>query len=369
MSSLFEATTIGGMELDNRFMRAAMWLGMAGEDGTCTSKLIDVMSEYAVGGVGLIFTGHAYVLKGGQAGPWQLGCHSDLMLPGLTELVKSIHNAGGKIALQLAHGGIFSVAELTGEEPLGPSPLQTEDGPLGREMSTEEIQQTVEAFGAAAVRAKEAGFDGVQIHAAHSYLLSQFLSPFFNKRTDNYGGPLENRARMLLEVVRQVQDATGEEYPVFVKLNSEDMLDGGFSKEEMLSVCEMLQDMGIDAIELSGGTALGVAMNKLEISFCPLGNGAPYWQEAAEQYKRKLHTPLILVGGIRSIETAEALVAGGTADYISLGRPLVREPDLVARWQAGDLHKADCVSGNQCGWAGFSGTGVRCVHLNGGSGQ
>ncbi len=135
----------------------------------------------------------------------------------------------------------------------------------------------------------------------------------------------------------------------------------------MLAVCMMLQEESVDAIELSsGGTAVGVALNKLEISFCPLGSHEPLWREAAEAYKSKIDIPLILVGGVRSLETAEALVGSSAADYISFGRPLIREPDLVARWKAGDRRKAACVSGNQCGWAGYGGTGVRCVHLNGG---
>ncbi len=318
MSTLFEPTAIGELELDNRFVRSALWLGMAGEDGSCTPELIDAMTTLARGGVGLIVTGHAYVLKSGQAGPWQLGCHDDVLLPGLTDMVRAVHAAGGKIALQLAHGGIFSMAELTAKAPSGPSPLQTEDGPVGHEMNLEAIEQVVHAFGTAAGRAAKAGFDGVQIHAAHGYLLSQFLSPFFNHRTDQYGGTIENRARLLIQVVERAQQVVGPRYPVLVKINSEDLLDGGFSKEEMVTVAKMLQDRDVDAIELSGGTALGVALNKLEISFCPLGSRAPLWREAAELYKQKVGTPLILVGGTRSMETAEDIIDSGVADFVSI---------------------------------------------------
>jgi len=304
------------------------------------------------------------VLPGDQSVPWQLGCHDDRLLPGLSEMTQSVHNAGGKIVLQIGHGGVFSSFELTGKEPLGPSAMPTEQGPLGRAMTEGEVQDTVNAFAAAASRAVKAGFDGVQIHAAHGYLLSQFLSPFFNHRADAYGGSFENRARMLMQVVERVRDAVGDGYPVFVKVNSEDRLEGGLGNAEMLAVCAMLEQAGIDAIELSGGTILGLAMNNPAISFSPVGDNGVYWRAAAEQYKKEIGIPLILVGGVRSYEAAEALVKTGVADYVSLCRPLIREPDLVHRWQAGDRKKAGCISDNACIMAGVKGEGVHCVHID-----
>jgi 2,4-dienoyl-CoA reductase-like NADH-dependent reductase (Old Yellow Enzyme family) len=158
MSKLFESTTIKNLQLDNRFVRSATWLGMAAQDGSCTPTLIDATAELAQGGVGLIVTGHAYVLKGGQAGPWQMGCYDDHLIPGLAEMTQAVHAAGGKIALQLAHAGVLANAELSGEEPLGPSPMQTGNGALGRAMTAAEIEDTVGAFSAAASRAIQAGF-------------------------------------------------------------------------------------------------------------------------------------------------------------------------------------------------------------------
>ena len=364
MSKLFETTTLKNLELDNRFVRSATWLGMAGQDGACTPRLIDVMTKLAQGGLGLILTGYASVLREGQSVPWQIGCYDDRLLPGLTEMTQSVHKAGGKIVLQIAHGGVFSSSELTGAEPLGPSAMPTEQGPLGRAMTEREIQDTVDAFASAAARAVQAGFDGVQIHAAHGYLLSQFLSPFFNQRTDAYGGSLENRARLLMQVVERVRKVVGKRYPILVKLNSEDCLEGGLTNKEMLSVCTMLQTAGIDAIEMSGGTILGLVMNKPEISFSPVGDRQPYWRQAAEQYKSKIDLPLILVGGIRSCEMARELIESGVADYISLCRPLIREPGLVNRWKEGDTSKADCISDNACVMAGVQGKSVHCVHVD-----
>jgi 2,4-dienoyl-CoA reductase-like NADH-dependent reductase (Old Yellow Enzyme family) len=221
----------------------------------------------------------------------------------------------------------------------------------------------VAAFGAAAARAVKAGYDGVQIHAAHGYLLSQFLSPFFNQRTDAYGGSLQNRARLLMQVVRHVREVVGETVPVFAKLNSDDLLPGGLSSTEALEVCAMLQDTGIDAIELSGGTTLALLMNKPENSYAQTGEARLYWRQAAEQYKARISVPLMLVGGIRSLKAAEELVASGVTDYVSLSRPLIRQPDLVNRWRSEESAEAACISCDACLMAGVMGQGVHCAHV------
>lgn len=363
MSTLFETTTIKSLQLGNRFVRSATNMWLAADDGRCTPRLIDALVNLAEGGIGLIITGHAYVQKAGQASEGQIGCHDDSMLSGLTELTQAVHQAGGAIALQLAHGGILAKSELSGEEPLGPTALQTENGPLGRAMTVGEIECTVAAFAAAASRAVQAGFDAVQIHSAHGYLLSEFLSSYFNTRTDGYGGSVANRARMLLQVVQAVRDAVGDGYPVLVKMNSEDLLDGGLSKEEALEVCAMLEQASVDAIEFSGGTTFAFHLGQPERSWAPTKKRTVYYREAAEQYKAKIGIPLILVGGIRSFETAEQLVDSSVADCISMCRPLIREPDLVNRWKAGDRRKADCISDDQCGFAASKEKGLHCVHL------
>jgi len=263
--------------------------------------------------------------------------------------------------LQIAHGGLQSPAELVGGTPLGPSPMQTEQGPLGRAMTHDEIQETVNAFGAAATRAVRAGFDGIQIHAAHGYLLSEFLSPFFNQRADDYGQSLENRARLLMQVVERVQGVANDAIPVFVKLNTDDRLPGGFSTDEMIGVSGMLQDIGVDAIELSGGTTMALFMNQPENSYARTGEERLYWQDAAEQYRSEVDVPLMLVGGIRTLEEAEEIVESGLADYVSMCRPLIREPSLVNRWKAGNTTPANCASCNGCLRAGAQGEGVHCV--------
>jgi 2,4-dienoyl-CoA reductase-like NADH-dependent reductase (Old Yellow Enzyme family) len=243
---------------------------------------------------------------------------------------------------------------------MGPSNVEDLLGSPAREMSVENIQQTVNDFGQAARRAREAGFDGVQIHAAHGYLLSQFLSPAFNRREDNYGGNIENRARFLLEVFGSIGREAGNDYPVLVKINSDDFLKDGLMCEDALQAGVMLDDAGTNAIEISGGTLFSgrfVPFRK-EITF---EREQAYFRRTAKKLKARIRAPVILVGGVRSYLLAERLVDEGFADYISMSRPYIREPGLIARWQSGDLRKATCISCNGCMAAARSGRGMYCV--------
>jgi 2,4-dienoyl-CoA reductase-like NADH-dependent reductase (Old Yellow Enzyme family) len=361
MSKLFESTSLNNMVLANRTIRSATWEGLAKEDGSSTSKLIDLLADLARGGIGLIITSHAYVSPEGQAGPWQLGIYSDQFIPGLVEMTSSIQTMGGKIALQLAHAGSHASSRLSGLEPIGPSAIEKESRPIGREMTRDEIETVTEAFASAAARARRAGFDAIQIHAAHGYLLSQFLSPYFNKRKDEYGGGMENRARLALQVLKAIRKAVGSDFPVFIKLNSEDFLPGGLTVEEMLETAVMLEESGIDAIEMSGGTILSGNRNPSRRGKPGSGDTEAYYEAAARRFKDKLHVPLMLVGGIRTFETAERLITEGVTDYIALCRPLIREPNLVGRWKSGDRRPASCLSDSSCFKPALEGQGVSCV--------
>jgi len=362
MAELFEVTSINGMRLANRFVRSATWEGLADRDGAVTPRLIEMMAELAKGEVGLIISGHAFVSPEGQVGPGQLAAFDDRFLPGLREMAGAVHAAGGRIALQLAHGGCRANLELSGLEPIGPSAPEKNGRPTCRPAARDDMANFVSAFAVAAHRAQQAGFDAVQIHAAHGFLLSQFLAPAFNKRTDEYGGELKNRARLLLKVVRSVREAVGPEYPVLIKINSEDFLDEGMTCPEAVEVSGMLEKASIDAIEFSGGT-----INSPE-KFLPVRPGKlktpkqeVYYRKAARLYKQKVTIPLILVGGIRSFGVAEELVRDGTADYISMSRPLICEPGIVKRWREGDRRKAECVSDNACFAPASDGRGIYCV--------
>jgi 2,4-dienoyl-CoA reductase-like NADH-dependent reductase (Old Yellow Enzyme family) len=275
-------------------------------------------------------------------------------------MVQAVHQHGAAIALQISHGGYFSSAKLTGQAPVAPSQVAEFARSPRREMTTGDIQRIIKAFAQAACRAKEAGFDGIQIHAAHGYLLSQFLSSAFNKREDGYGGDLENRARLLLEVVQEVRDAVGSHVPVMVKLNSDDHLTGGLHLQDSLQVGMMLQQAGIDAIELSGGTIISGNLSPSRPKILSEEKEA-YFRNAAQAFKKKLDLPLILVGGIRSFHLAEKIILQGDADYISMSRPFIREPHLINRWVSGDLRKAACLSDGKCWGPLIAGQGIRCV--------
>lgn len=362
MSKLFKTTTINTLTLANRFVRSATGEFMANEDGSVSPKLIDLMVQLAQGGVGLIITGAAYIRKDGNSFPWQLGNDSDDLQTGLSEMAEAVHNAGGKIVMQICHA-----RALTGEA-MGPSQMPAQEGKFGtapgcRAMTQDDIDAVVDAFGQAATRAKQAGFDGVQLHGSHGTLLSEFLSPFFNKRTDDYGGSIDNRVRIVLEAYERVRGVVGDQFPVMIKINSEDFLDGGLNVEDMLQAAAMFEQAGIDAIELSGGTAWAFYMGNVNASFMRMGKQEVYYREAAKRYKAKIGVPLMLVGGIRSFEVAEQLVEEGLADYIALCRPLIREPDLINRWKAGDTRNADCISDNACLGPAMEGKGIQCVHV------
>ncbi|MBU5613645.1 NADH:flavin oxidoreductase [Geomonas azotofigens] len=360
MAQLFEEGRIGKLRLKNRLVRSATWEGLADQEGSVTQRLIDMMVELARNEVGLIISGYAFVTKGGQSTPWQLAAWHDRFLPGLRDMAEAVHAAGGKIALQLVHAGRFSSQELTGERPRVPSA----DGPLNQALTGSELETLITAFADAAARGKAAGFDAVQLHAAHGFLLSEFLSPAFNRREDCYGGSLENRARLLLEVVRGVRLRVGEDYPVLVKMNSDDFLEDGMTADEALRVAEMLERASVDAIEFSGGTPLSNDLIPARPGELTSKEHEVYYHGAAQEYQKMVRIPLILVGGIRSFEVAEELVRREEAQFVALSRPLIGEPDLVRRWHQGDHGMSVCISCNGCCGPALEGLGLRCVVLD-----
>ena len=319
MSKLFETSEINGMKLANRFVRSATWEGMAADDGACTPKLIDLMAALAKGGVGLIVSSHAYVSPEGQAGPWQVGVYDDKLIPGLQEMTAAVHENGGKIVMQLANAGYFANPKLTGQTPMAPSNAEGFAKGPRQEMTADDIQGVVKAYGAAAKRAQTAGFDGVQIHSAHGYLL-----------------------------------------PVLVKMNCQDFIENGLSLEDSLQAAKRLVENGIDAIELSGGVLISPKLSPSRMGIKSEEKEA-YFQNEARAFKNEIKVPLILVGGNRSFQVAERLVNEGLADYLSMSRPLIREPGLINRWKSGDLSRATCVSDNMCFMPAMKGKGIYCL--------
>ncbi len=355
---LFSPVPLGSLKIKNRFVRSATWEGLATDKGEVTPRLIEMMETLARGEVGLIITGHAYVSPDGQASPWQISVATDDSMEGLSSLSERVHANGSSIFLQISHAGIFASSLLDKEAP-GPSSIEIDTAfrkAKGREMDEEEIKYLIRAFGDAALRAKNAGFDGVQIHAAHGYLLSQFLSPYFNRRRDEYGGDIRGRSKIILEVYRCIREKVGNDFPVIIKLNCEDFLEGGFSFEDMLFVSEKLEQEGIDGIEMSGGTLISRKFIPSRIR----EKKEVYYRKHAMEFKKRLEVPLILVGGIRSLHVCNDLVKNHICDFVALSRPLIREPGLINRWKTGDESPARCLSDNLCFKPALKGMGIYC---------
>jgi 2,4-dienoyl-CoA reductase-like NADH-dependent reductase (Old Yellow Enzyme family) len=362
MPELFDEVTINGMVLRNRSVRSATWTGLAAKDGRCTNRLSQLSEDLARGEVGLIITGFAYVMPNGQAMPGQLSIHDDAVIPGLKKLTRRIHKAKGRIAMQIVHAGVQRmVKEPKDQVTWGPSAVHDKVfRKTPKAMTQKEIKETVQAFALAADRVKRSGFDGVQLHGAHGYLVSQFLSPFRNKRKDRYGGSIENRARFLFQIYRAVRKAVGKDFPILIKLNSADFFRGGLGERDALYVAKKLDKMGIDAIELSGGLPASGDQGPARPKILRMEDEA-YFLPFAKKMKKQVSVPIILVGGMRSLKAANKVLGSGGADLVSMSRPLIRQPNLIKRWKDGDPKKAKCVSCNQCFGAAMSSEGVHCV--------
>lgn len=360
MSKLFEDSSINQMSLKNRFVRSATWEGLATAEGYVTPKLIEMMVSLAKGGVGLIISSHSYVSPEGQGTPWQLGVYADKFIPKLQEMTSAVHENGSKIIMQLAHAGKYADAQLTGYPALTVSDCGYDSERKLKTITSEDIERLIVSYSQAAKRAKEAGFDGVQIHSAHGYLLSQFLSTAYNKRKDEYGGSIDNRTRIHLQIYTAIREVVGEDYPILIKMNCADFIDKGLTIEDSGQAAKLFSEAGFEAIEVSGGTIVSGQLSPSRPGITTQDKEA-YFQEYARKFKALVQRPLILVGGLRSFEVAEKIIDEGIADYIAMSRPLIREPDLINRWQRGDLRKAECKSDNLCFKPGFEGKGIYCL--------
>jgi 2,4-dienoyl-CoA reductase-like NADH-dependent reductase (Old Yellow Enzyme family) len=370
MSIMFDKTAINSMELPSRFVRSATWEGLSTPEGAPVPRLTAMYKVLAKGGVGLIVTGVTYVCPEGRLKQRQLGLHDDALIEPMAAMVDEVHAAGGVLCAQLGHAGSHMWPEAA-PEALAPSdfdsPAMPSSGRMvshsGRAMTAEEIAATVDAFAAAARRAKAAGFDAVQIHAGHGFLLSQFLSPYYNKREDEWGGSNENRARLPRDVVAAVRAEVGPDYPILMKINTFDYIKGGFGPDGLAPALKMLGEAGCDAFELSGGTP---DSGKYKASRMGIIRRAyeGYYRHACKFVRQHTDKPLILTGGLRSFEEIEDLVTEGSFDYAGLSRPLIREPNLVKRWREGeDMEPAHCKSENLCFRTTTSEQGLYCLLL------
>ncbi len=359
--SLFDPVTVGAINLPNRLIRSATWEGLCDTDGSPTPRLQELYRNLAGGGVGLIISGYTYVRADGKQLPGKMGIDSDHLLPSLKDLTDCVHGAGGKIFCQLVHAGGQTSSKTIGMQPIAPSAVTSPTfSEVPREMSLKEIRALVDDFARGADRARQAGFDGIQLHGAHGYLINQFLSPVTNHRTDDYGGSLENRMRFLLEVCSEVRRAVGADFPVTIKLTGADHLPGGFTPEEAVESARRLDELGIDAIEVSSGTAASQDLSPVRQGI-DCEEKEAYNADLAGQIRQAVRVPVTVVGGLRSCASMSRLLKEEKADLFALSRPLIREPDLVKRWQRDPDHRATCISCNGCFRPGLQGEGIYCV--------
>ena len=377
MSTLFTSKKIGQQEIQNRFVHSATYECMAKHSGAVTDKLIKRYSNIAKGGTGLIIPGYLFVMPNGRAVRYQTGIHHDDMIEGLKNLVDVVHDQGSKIAFQLVHSGRQTNEHTIGQTPIGPSkgPRDNIYMTKPREMTEEEIQETIKAFGAAAFLASEAGADGVQIHAAHGYLVNQFLSPFFNKRKDHWGGSDENRFRFIKEIAQEIRKNISDEMFILVKLNTQDYTPKeGITIELSKKYSEWLAGLPIDGIEVSCGTLSYSMFNMIrgDVPTEEIIMRFPLWRkilgklmlknmegkfdleegynlEAAKAIKPVIgKIPLLVVGGLRRVAHMEEVLNNGFADFISMSRPFIREPNIVKKINEGKSDSVACVSCNKC---------------------
>ena len=360
MKNLFDKTKIKNMKMKNRFLRGATWEGLADDNGHMTSELFDIYKDLAKGGVGTIITGYAYVTKDEQPNPGMMGIYDDSFIEEYKEVADIVHSYDTNIIMQIVYGGSQTTMNPPNKLIWGPSAVKNEVSQVVPvEMTREDIKVLVNAYGAAALRAMKAGFDGVEMHAAHGYLLSQFLSPHFNRRTDEYGGSIENRGRIIFEIYEEIRKRVGNGFPILIKINSKDFMEDGFTSEESIIVAKRLAELGIDAIEISGG-GLYVHDNNLSAVRKKVNLGKDresYFKEHAAKLAEEVDVPVILIGGNRHLEVMEDILNNTKIKYFSFARPLISEPDLINRWTSGDTKNPKCISCNKC----FEIPGHRCI--------
>ena len=338
MKTIFDSTELGAVKLKNRIWRSATWTAQS-EDGHINDRLVDTYRTLAHGGVGAIITGLTSIspydadLNGG------VKFCDDSDIAGHRRLTDAVHQEGAAVYLQTAMVDSFIKGFREGEG------VQVDIDRL----TLDNIRTIIGYFGDAAGRAERAGYDGVQIHAAHFFFLSMFISPAVNHRTDEYGGSPEKRAKILVDILKDMRSKTSDGFSIIVKINAVDYMQGGLTVPDFITACKMLEEAGIDAIEVSAnGTSVpGVKPFKDEA----------YFLEYAEELKKNVDVPVILVGGHRSVANMERVLNSTEIEYLSLSRPLIREPDLVNRWRRGDVHPALCVSCNNC----YRTEGHQCV--------
>lgn len=319
-----EPIKIGSKELKSRIVMPPIATYQSTEDGFVTGAMLDYYGKRAANKhVGMITTEHSYISMQGKAKAKQLSIAEDDTVPGLTKLVDAIHRGGALAIAQLNHAGSATSSEVTGEKTVSASGVvlpispMMGNGKIPEELTKDQIKDISAQFVAAALRAKEAGYDGVEIHSAHSYLLNQFYSPLTNHRTDEYGGSLDNRLRIHREIISAVRDAVGTDTIISVRLGGCDYMEGGSTIEDSVYAAKVFHESGVDMISISGGMC----------RYTREGHNEPgYFSDMSTPIKAAVSVPIMLTGGVKTLKQAEELLASGAADIIGVGRELLKTP-------------------------------------------
>lgn len=354
---LFSPGRMGPMQLRNRVVMAPMVVQLGSESGAVTQRTVDYYARRAAGGAGLVIVEASYIAPEAKAYACQLGIDRDGLLPGHFELVEAIHRHGAKVAIQIHHGGGRADPALTGGVLVAPSPVaQDAHAVVPREATPQEIETLAESYARAAGRAQRAGYDAVEIHGAHGYLIHEFLSPASNRRSDAYGGHPENRRRFAGLVIRRVREAVGARFPVLFRMSAE----GGYGIEAAVEIAQALEAWGVDAIHVSVGGTAPITLVPPDTS--PMARPEGWLTGYAATIKKRVSVPIIVVGEIRHPVFAEEVLAQGKADFIALGRQLLADPDWPAKAEAGrDDEIRLCISCDYCRLALLLTRPIRCL--------
>lgn len=321
MSHLLEPLAAGTLMLKNRLVMPPMATSKAAADDSVSQELVDYYAEKSRGGfIGLVITEHCFVSKQGQNRAGQPSVADDSKIDGLTRLAEAIRANGSRAVMQISHAGGAASAAVTGFEVVAPSTISSPVGPgeTPRPLTSHEIADVVTRFADAARRVRKAGFDGVELHCAHGYLLDQFFSPVTNRRADEYGGDVGGRIRLTLEVVSAVRSAVGQDFPVLVRLGAADYVDGGNTIADAQAAAIALEAAGVDMLDITGGVT----------GYIRPGHSEPgYFAELSEAVKRVTSIPVMLTGGVTEPQHAESLLAKGSADLVGVGRAILKDSD------------------------------------------
>jgi 2,4-dienoyl-CoA reductase-like NADH-dependent reductase (Old Yellow Enzyme family) len=354
---LFSPFTLKNLVLKNRIVYPPMGTSYATSFGAVTPRFISYHRERAAGGVGINFVEFTVVESRGKLNPLMLGIYDDAQIPGWKSLVDAVHQAGGKIGIQIGHAGRRARSAINGGfRPWGPSPIAELGGEIPNEMNQPQIDQIQGCFQKAAQRAKRVGFDAVELHTAHGYLIHQFLSPLSNHRSDRYGGSLENRSRFALETLARIREGVGDEFPIFCRISGDEFVPGGSSLAEAKEFAKLLEMGGADCLDVSAGV-----LESAERTVPPMAVEHGCNVGLAEEIKRQVNIPVICVGRIKTLEEAELILQKKSADLIAMGRALIADPDLPRKARAGEDIRP-CIGCNQgCIDRLYNGMAITCL--------